>query len=164
MATSTHRSIPTGCAGSSPRWAISRTCRALLVSLVLAAAACRTLAPPPEPAAVAPLIPRLGNLLLVGFHGTAGEGDAELERLLCETRAGGVLLFGRNVRTPEQVAGLTGWMAARAQACAGRPLLIGVDAEGGRVMRLGTSAGYTDTLSHRDSEVKAQRRAIACIA
>ena len=138
------------CASSSPRWAISRTCRALVVSLVLAAAACRTLAPPSDPAAVAPLISRLGDLLLVGFHGTAGEGDAELERLLCETRAGGVLLFGRNVRTPEQVASLTGWMAARAQACAGRPLLVGVDAEGGRVMRLGTSAGYTDTLSHRE--------------
>jgi len=149
MATSTRRSIPTGCAGSSSRWAISRTRRALLASLVLVAAACRTLAPA-DPTAVVPLIPRLGDLLLVGFHGTAGEGDAELERLLCETRAGGVLLFGRNVRTPEQVAGLTGWMAARAQACAGRPLLVGVDAEGGRVMRLGASAGYTDTLSHRE--------------
>jgi beta-N-acetylhexosaminidase len=28
--------------------------------------------------------------------------------------------------------------------------MIAVDAEGGRVMRLGTAAGYTDTLSHRD--------------
>ncbi|HEY2994773.1 MAG TPA: glycoside hydrolase family 3 N-terminal domain-containing protein [Methylomirabilota bacterium] len=99
---------------------------------------------------MAPLIPRLGDLLLVGFHGTAGEGDAELERLLCETRAGGALLFGRNVRAPAQVATLTAWMHARAQACAGRRLLIAVDAEGGRVMRLGTGAGYTDTLSHRD--------------
>jgi len=54
------------------------------------------------------------------------------------------------VRAPEQVAALTAWMHARAQACAGRTLLIAVDAEGGRVMRLGTAAGYTDTLSHRD--------------
>jgi beta-N-acetylhexosaminidase len=54
------------------------------------------------------------------------------------------------VRSPEQVAALTTWMHARAQACAGRPLLIAVDAEGGRVMRLGTAAGYTDTLSPRD--------------
>ena len=70
--------------------------------------------------------------------------------MLCDTRAGGALLFGRNVRSPEQVATLTAWMHTRARACAGRPLLIAVDAEGGRVMRLGPAAGYTDTLSHRD--------------
>jgi len=141
------RSIPTACGAWSRPSAISRLRFALLVALL--AAACRTLAPP-DPALLAPLIPRLGDLLLVGFHGTAGEGDTELERLLCETRAGGALLFGRNVRAPEQVTALTAWMHARAQACAGRPLLIAVDAEGGRVMRLGSAAGYTDTLSHRD--------------
>ena len=146
---STRPSIPSACGGSSRPSAISRLRRTLLVSLVVAATACRTLAPP-DPARLAPLIPRLGDLLLVGFHGTAGEGDAELERLLCETRAGGALLFGRNVRAPAQVAALTAWMHTRAQACAGRRLLIAVDAEGGRVMRLGTDAGYTDTLSHRD--------------
>jgi beta-N-acetylhexosaminidase len=70
--------------------------------------------------------------------------------LLCETRAGGALLFGRNVVDAGQVGRLTRWMTARALACAGRPLLVGVDAEGGRVMRLGTAAGYTGTLSHRD--------------
>jgi len=141
------RSIPTACGAWSRPSAISRLRFALLVALL--AAACRTLAPP-DPALLAPLILRLGDLLLVGFHGTAGEGDTELERLLCETRAGGALLFGRNVRAPEQVTALTAWMHARAQACAGRPLLIAVDAEGGRVMRLGSAAGYTDTLSHRD--------------
>jgi beta-N-acetylhexosaminidase len=61
-----------------------------------------------------------------------------------------VLLFGRNVRAPAQVAALTAGLHARAPTCAGRPLLIAVDAEGGRVMRLGPSAGYTDTLSARD--------------
>ena len=99
---------------------------------------------------MAPLIPRLGDLLLVGFHGTTAEGNPDLERLLCESRAGGALLFGRNVRSAEQLADLTAGMHARAQACAGRPLLIAVDAEGGRVMRLGPAAGYTDTLSPRD--------------
>jgi beta-N-acetylhexosaminidase len=96
-----------------------------------------------------PLLPRLGDLLLVGFHGTAAEGNAELERLLCEARAGGVLLFGRNVVDGEQVARLTGSMQARARECAGRPLLVAVDAEGGQVMRLGPAAGYTATLSHQ---------------
>ncbi len=99
---------------------------------------------------MASLVPRLGELLLVGFHGTGGEGNAELERLLCETRAAGALLFGRNVVGAEQVGRLSRWMAARARACGGRPLFIGVDAEGGRVMRLGVAAGYTTTLSHQD--------------
>jgi len=70
--------------------------------------------------------------------------------LLCETRAGGALLFGRNVVDAGQVARLTGWMVGRARECAGRPLLVAVDAEGGGVMRLGPGAGYTPTLSHQD--------------
>jgi len=140
--------MPTACGASSPPSAISRLRVVLVVALL--AAACRTAAPPPDPARLAEVLPRLGDLLLVGFHGTAGEGNADLERLLCETRAGGVLLFGRNVRAPEQVAALTSWMHARAASCTGRPLLIAVDAEGGRVMRLGPAAGYTDTLSHHD--------------
>jgi beta-N-acetylhexosaminidase len=105
---------------------------------------------PPDPARIAPLLPRLGDLLLVGFHGTAGEGNRDLERLLCETRAGSVALFGRNVVDAAQVAQLTRWMSERAQACTGRPLLVAVDAEGGGVMRLGASAGYTETMSHRE--------------
>ncbi|HET7341872.1 MAG TPA: glycoside hydrolase family 3 N-terminal domain-containing protein [Methylomirabilota bacterium] len=110
-------------------------------------AGCRTLAPP-APARLAPLLPRLGDLLLVGFHGTAGD-DAALERLLCRTRAGGLLLFARNVVDAEQVARLTAALGARARECAGRAPLIAVDAEGGRVMRLGPAAGYGDTLSHQ---------------
>lgn len=110
---------------------------------------CRTFTPP-EPARVAPILPRLGDLLLVGFQGTTGDGNVELERLLCGVRVGGVLLFGRNVLSAEQVAALTGWVTDRARACAGRPPLVAADAEGGRVMRLGTAAGYTATLSHQD--------------
>jgi beta-N-acetylhexosaminidase len=116
---------------------------------LLAGAGCRTLVPP-DPARLSPLLPRLGDLLLVGFHGTAGEGNAELERLLCETRASGVLIFGRNVVDAAQVARLARWAADRARACAGRALLVATDAEGGRVMRLGPGAGYTPTLSHQD--------------
>lgn len=96
------------------------------------------------------LTSRLGELLLVGFHGTTGEGNPDLERLLCEARAGGALLFGRNVVDAAQVTALARFIAERARACTGRPIFIGVDAEGGRVMRLGASAGYSATLSHRE--------------
>ena len=122
---------------------------ALALLVLVAAAACRTLAPP-DPIRLSLLLPRLGDLLLVGFHGTTGEGNADLERLLCEGRAGGVLLFGRNVADPAQVGRLTRWMAERARQCAARPLFIAADAEGGRVMRLRPTAGYTPTLSHQD--------------
>jgi beta-N-acetylhexosaminidase len=61
-----------------------------------------------------------------------------------------VLLFGRNVVDSAQTARLTRWIEERARACAGRPALVAVDAEGGRVMRLGTAAGYTATLSHQE--------------
>jgi beta-N-acetylhexosaminidase len=132
-----------GAAGARAR------CIVGLLALVLAVSACRTFASP-DPARLAPLLPRLGELLLVGFHGTTGEGNVDLERLLCETRAGGALLFGRNVVGIEQVGRLARWMGERARACAGRALLVAVDAEGGRVMRLGAAAGYTATLSHRD--------------
>src|SRR5258707_10236997 len=97
---------------------------------------------PADPTRVAAVAPRLGDLLLVGFSGTTGDGNADLERLLCQTRVGGVLLFGRNVVDPGQVAELTRWTTARAQACAGPPVLVAVDAQGGKVMRLSTGAGY----------------------
>jgi beta-N-acetylhexosaminidase len=125
-----------------------RAARALAALALIVLAGCRTLTPP-DPARLSPLLPRLGDLLLVGFHGTAGESSADLERLVCDARVGGVLLFGRNLVDPAQVAALTRWVARRGHACAGRPPLVAADAEGGRVMRLGASAGYTPTLSHQ---------------
>jgi beta-N-acetylhexosaminidase len=125
-----------------------RLARALAMLAILALTACRTVVPA-DPGRVAPLLPRLGDLLLVGFHGTTGEPGAELQRLLCESRAGGVLLFGRNIVDAAQLARLTRGLVERARACAGRVPLVATDAEGGRVMRLGASAGYTPTLSHQ---------------
>ena len=138
--------------GDPPLRAARRAGRARLFAAVLAvllASGCRSLAPP-EPRQLEALLPRLGDLLLVGFDGIQGEGNAELGRLLCETRAGGVLLFGRNVVGDRQVGQLTRWVTAQALACARRPPFVGVDAEGGRVMRLGAEAGYAPTLSHRE--------------
>lgn len=102
----------------------------------------------PDPEAIARIERGLGQLLLVGFAGTGLDGNAELERLLCETRVGGVLLFARNITDAAQVAELTRAIRERAERCGSRPLLIAVDAEGGQVMRLGPRAGFTPTLSH----------------
>jgi len=120
-----------------------------LAAAAVLLAACRTAAPP-DPARLARVEARLGQLLLVGFDGVALDASADLERLLCTTKVGGVIVFGRNIESPEQLRRLTGDATARARACADGPLLIAVDAEGGRVMRLGPAAGYTATLSARD--------------
>jgi beta-N-acetylhexosaminidase len=116
---------------------------------VVLLAACRTF-PVIEPDRLAALEASLGQLLLVGFNGTTGDGNAELERLLCDARVGGVLLFRRNVERPAQLGALTRWATERSRACTDRPLLVAADAEGGRVMRLGPDAGWSATLSHQD--------------
>ncbi len=74
---------------------------------------------------------RIGQLAVVGFEGkTIG---AELSALAREFDLGGVILFARNVESPEQVAEL----AVEAQGLAGDlPLWVGIDQEGGRVARI----------------------------
>jgi beta-N-acetylhexosaminidase len=124
---------------------------AFLSLLLLIASGCRTGADAARnERTAARLAPRLGELLLVGFHGTTVEDNPDVERLLCRVRVGGLILFGRNIVDAEQVGRLTRGLSERARECTGRRLLIAVDAEGGRVMRLGPGAGYTATLSHRD--------------
>lgn len=72
---------------------------------------------------------RAARLLTVGFPGTQLCGA--LEELL-DRGVGGVVLFARNIDTPEQVASLVADIKRRA----GRPLFVSVDQEGGAVRRL----------------------------
>src|SRR2546425_822052 len=139
--------MPPACGGwSTP--SVAASLRPALLLAVLLVAGCRSAAPAPE--RFGALNPRLGELLLVGFHGTTLEDNAALERLVCETRVAGVILFARNIVSAEQTARLTRDLSARARECTGRALLVAVDAEGGRVMRLGPDAGWTETPSHQD--------------
>jgi beta-N-acetylhexosaminidase len=95
----------------------------------------------------------LGELLLVGFGGTQVEDNEEVRALVCDVRVGGLILFERDARTgearnitgPEQVRQLTADLQALARKCAGRPLLIAADNEGGLVMRLSARVGYLPT-------------------
>lgn len=103
-------------------------------------------------AARKPALP-LGELLLVGFGGTQVEGNDEVRALVCDVKVGGLILFERDSRTgearnitdPEQVRRLTADLQSLARECAGRPLLIAADNEGGLVMRLSTRVGYLPT-------------------
>ena len=77
------------------------------------------------------------GLLCVGFHGT-GPSPEVLE--LIARGVGGVILFSRNLVDAEQVAELAGAL----KRAAGRPLLVSVDQEGGRVARLRAAHGFTE--------------------
>lgn len=119
--------------------------------LVIAVEGCAATATS-DGAASKPPLP-LGELLLVGFGGTQVEGNEEIRALVCDVKVGGLILFERDARTgearnitgPEQVRRLTADLQALARECAGRPLLIAADNEGGLVMRLSTRMGYLPT-------------------
>ncbi len=85
----------------------------------------------------APLDAACAGLLCVGFDGTSPSPEV-LE--LVRRGVAGVILFARNVESAEQVAELS----AALKRAAGRPLLISVDQEGGRVARLRARHGFTE--------------------
>jgi beta-N-acetylhexosaminidase len=120
----------------------------LLSITLLSGCALITPRPAPDPARL-----RIADLLLVGFSGTQVAGNEEIRRLVCDVKVGGVLLFERyatsgqprNMVSPAQVTALTRDLQTLAARCAGRPLFIAADAEGGRVMRLSPRLGYPAT-------------------
>ncbi len=79
----------------------------------------------------------VAGLLCVGFHGVTPSPEV-LE--LIRRGVGGVILFSRNLVDAEQVAELTGAL----KRAAGRPLLVSIDQEGGRVARLRAAHGFTE--------------------
>ncbi len=77
-----------------------------------------------------------GQLLMVGIPGPRLE--AVSRELVRDLKVGGIILFARNIESPAQVWELTRDLQREALAATGRPLLISVDQEGGRVQRLKT--------------------------
>jgi beta-N-acetylhexosaminidase len=77
------------------------------------------------------------GLFCVGFDGTTPSPEV-LE--LVRRGVYGVILFDRNVESAEQVAELSGAL----KRAAGRPLLVSIDHEGGRVARLRAQHGFTE--------------------
>nr|WP_309098208.1 beta-N-acetylhexosaminidase [Fredinandcohnia onubensis] len=79
---------------------------------------------------------KIGQLMVVGFKGiTASE---EIKELIREHHVGGIILFGRNIGTPEEILSLTTELQQVAKdAGHEHPLLICIDQENGVVRRLG---------------------------
>jgi beta-N-acetylhexosaminidase len=89
--------------------------------------------PAPPPAWV-PLGRLVGQRLIVAFKGTSA--PASLLTQLRTGSAGGVVLFSRNVSSPEQVRALTARLRVAARAGNAPTPLVCVDQEGGAVKRL----------------------------
>lgn len=77
----------------------------------------------------------VGIHLLVGFSGKTL--DDELRSIILSYRIGGVVLFRRNIESPEQLRDLLEATQAFAWETLGRPLWLSIDQEGGPVQRLG---------------------------
>lgn len=72
---------------------------------------------------------KAGRLLFIGLPGTSV--DRPTRKLLSEVQPGGIVLFGRNVQSAEQVA----HMNVQIRDAVEHPVLIAVDQEGGLVDR-----------------------------
>lgn len=80
---------------------------------------------------------KLGQLFVVGIKGTSVNQDEA--QFIINNNIGGVVLFGRNIESPEQVHALCSQVQALRHRMSEKvPLFIGIDMEGGRIQRLKT--------------------------
>ena len=108
---------------------------------------------------------KVGQLIMVGFDGT--QANEAIEAHIRQRFVGGVVLFSRNIETPQQTAELTNQLQRLTEATTRQiPLFIGIDQEGGWVIRLKEGAtvlpgnmalGATDSteLAERAGEITA---------
>ncbi len=108
---------------------------------------------------------KVGQFIMVGFEGI--QANEAIETHIRERFVGGIVLFSRNIESPQQTAELTNELQRLAGATARQiPLFIGIDQEGGWVIRLREGAtvlpgnmalGATDSteLAERAGEITA---------
>ncbi len=83
---------------------------------------------------------KIGQLFMFGFD--ALEINDHALKLIKEYKVGNVILFARNVKSPEQVFKLNQNLQKLAFEEIGIPLFISIDQEGGMVTRLHTGATF----------------------
>ena len=108
---------------------------------------------------------KVGQLIMVGFEGI--QANDVIETHIRERFVGGIVLFSRNIQSPQQTAELTNELQRLARTTGRQiPLFIGIDQEGGWVVRLREGAtvlpgnmalGATDSteLAERAGEITA---------
>ena len=88
-----------------------------------------------------------GQVMAFGFEGVAL--TPELKTMVVQLRPGGVVLFARNVQSPQQLAQLDKDLQRTARANCSPDLIISIDQEGGRVARLKAETGFAEFESAR---------------
>ena len=81
-----------------------RAARAALIVVVVALTVGVSHVAPVDPARIAALMPRLGDLLLVGFSGTLARATRTSSDSCARSASAACSSFGRNVADPDQVA------------------------------------------------------------
>lgn len=83
-----------------------------------------------------PLKTKIGQMLFLGFTGTTI--DETIAPIISTLKPGGLVMFGRNIKSAPQVAELNRAVQVASMKATGLPLLVGVDQEGGNVIRIKT--------------------------
>jgi len=109
---------------------------------------------------------KIGQMLMIGFHGTSAKPDSQICQDIRDYHVGAVILFDynpvdktkpKNIANKAQVARLT----KQLQACSyDGKLLIAVDQEGGRVQRLKSAYGFYGKFPKAADVVKSGSRVI----
>jgi len=105
----------------------------------------------PKELAIEPTLPipaltladKVGQMIMVGFGGQYPTLESDIARDIADGIVGSVVLFGRNVGSPEQLQALTTTL----HGVSPNPLLIAIDQEGGWVSRLSRSFGISSNFS-----------------
>lgn len=98
---------------------------------------------PALPVPDVPLATKIGQMIMVGFRGRWVDTRHEIVQQLADGLVGSVVLFGRNVESPDQLQTLTSTLRGYSPL----PLLVAIDQEGGWVSRLPSSFGITTNYS-----------------
>jgi len=97
----------------------------------------------------------IGQMIMIGFRGVEAKPGSYITKVLREVKVGGVILFdydvpsksyNRNIVDPEQVKNLISSL----KVYSSEPLLVAVDAEGGKVNRLKERYGFLPILSPKE--------------
>jgi beta-N-acetylhexosaminidase len=92
-----------------------------------------------------PLAVKIGQMLMLGFHGVAVDERSMIIQAIRQQQIGSVVFFQYNIRSPGQVRELT----AALHDASSLPLIIAVDHEGGLVNRFRGDFGFTSNYSEQ---------------
>lgn len=98
------------------------------------------------------LAQKVGQVMLIGLDPTATSAPytamtPPMADLIAELHVGGLVLFERNVGRPDELAALTAAAQEAATRAGSPPLIVSIDQEGGRVVRMRQRRGYTEVPS-----------------